>query len=163
MLPYFAAVRFTSGAPSAFAEAVKLTKFTELWDTDLTWSFLNATNWIIRVMTVTMYTVLWDAVPSWYSPRAIRREDDELHWTVRSPADLIFSECYSVDLSRSWRWQNTLDYEIPSSLDTLRVLFIRFDDVRVTKHTGLWDADLAWYNLNATLSICWGREDEEQH
>ena len=77
---------------------------------------------------------------------------------------LLLSECYSLDLPRSWRWRTTLDSEMPISPDTLWMLLIGFAKVvKVTNNTGPWDADLAWYSLNVTHWICQGHEGDEQH
>ena len=96
-----------------------------------------------EVVKVTNNTWLWDDELAWYSPRATHRicrghKGDEPHWTVRCWARLILSECYSSDFPRLWRWWNTLDSEMPSLPDTLQVLLTRFAwFVKVTNHTGL--------------------------
>ena len=108
------------------------------------------------VVKVTNHTGLCDAELAWYSPRAIRRicrgrEGDEPHWTVWCWARLILSSGYSPDLPWSWRWRTKLDSVMPSSSDTLRELVTGFAEVmEVTNHTGLWDAELAWYSPSAT-------------
>ena len=38
-----------------------------------------------------------------------------------------------------------------------------FKIVKVTNHTGLWDAQLAWYSLSATYQICQGHEGDRPH
>ena len=89
---------------------------TGLWYAELGWYSLNATLWICRL-----------------------HESDEPHWTVRWWARLILSECYSVDLLRSWRWPTTLDCEMASSPDTLRVL-----PVSVRNHYHINGLHLFW-------------------
>ena len=67
-------------------------------------------------------------------------------------------------LPRLWTWQSMLNCEMLSSPDTLPVLFVGFAGVvKMTNHTGLWDAELAWYSPSATCWICWGCEDDEPH
>ena len=72
---------------------------------------------------------------------------DELYWTVSSRDFLLLSGYYSSDLMRSWRWQSTLDCEIPSMPDTLwmlhaRLVFIARSTDPGSTVTGL--PDLAW-------------------
>ena len=117
---------------TGFAELVKLTKHTGLWDAELAWYPPSVTHWICRA-----------------------REVDETHWTVRSRGRLILSKCYSLDLPWSWRWQTTLNCEMPSLPDTLRELLAGFAKVvKMTNHTELWDSELAWYSRRATRWIC---------
>ena len=115
-----------------FADVVKVTNNIGLWDAELAWYSPNATHWICRC-----------------------RKGDELQWTVRYQAHLILSVCNSIDLQRSWKWPSTLNCEIPSSPDTLEVLFARFDEVvKVTNHIGVWNTELAWYSASALHRIC---------
>ena len=122
-----------------------------------------------EVVKLTNHTGLWDAELSWYSPSATRRicrgrEGDEPHWTVRCRSLLILPECYSPDLPRSWSWRTTLDCEMPSSPDTRRVLLAGSAEVvKLTNHTGLWDAELSWYSPSSTRRICRGRVGDEPH
>ena len=70
---------------------------------------------------------------------------------LRCRVHLILSECYSPDLPKSWRWRPTVDWEMSSSPDTLRVLLAGFAEVvKVITHSGLGDAELAWYSPSAT-------------
>ena len=73
---------------------------------------------------------------------------------MRCRARLILSECCSLDLLRSLKWRCTLDYEMPSSPDTLRVLLTGLAEVvKMTMRTGLWDAKLAWYSRRTYCQI----------
>ena len=83
---------------AGFAEIVKVTNYTRLWDAELSWYSSRATCWVCR-----------------------DREGDKPHWTVRCCSLLILSPCYSLDLPRSWRWHTTLNCEMLSSPDTLPV------------------------------------------
>ena len=117
----------------------KVTNRNGLWHTDLAWYSPSDTHWICR-----------------------GREDDEPYWTVRCRARLILSECYSLDLPRSWRWRTTMDCDMLISPDTHRVILTGFAEVeKMTNHNGLWDADLTWYSPSDTHWICRGREDDE--
>ena len=59
----------------------------------------------------------------------------------------------------AWMWQTTLNCEMLISPDTLRVPLTRFAEVvNVTSHSGLWNAELAWYSPCATHQTCWGCE-----
>ena len=99
-----------------------------------------------EALKVTNYTGLWDAVLAWPSPIGTRRicrglEGDELHWTVRCRARLTLSNWYSSDLPRPWRWRTTLDCVMPSSPDTHQLQLVGFAEaVKVANYTGLWDA-----------------------
>ena len=88
---------------TGFIEVAKVTKHGGQWDVRLTWYSLNATHWICR-----------------------GREGDDTHWTVRYQAHLILSKCYSLNLSRSWRWRSTLDCETPNLPGTLWKLLPEF-------------------------------------
>ena len=67
-------------------------------------------------------------------------------------------------LLRSWRWRTMLYCEMPISPDTLQVLLAGFAKVvKMTNHTGLWDAELVWYSPNATHWICRGRESDKSY
>ena len=46
VLQYFCNVRYNSVAPYAFAEVIKVTQNTKLWDTKLAWYSPNVTCWI---------------------------------------------------------------------------------------------------------------------
>ena len=62
------------------------------------------------------------------------------------------------------RWQITLNWEMPTLRDTVRLLLAGFTNVeKVTNYTGRWDVDLASYSPNATHLIgkCW-EGDESQ-
>ena len=74
---------------TGFAEVVKLTTQTGLWDAGLMWNSTSVTRRTCR-----------------------GREGDYSNWTVRCPAHLILYECYSPDLVRSWRWRTTLDWDV---------------------------------------------------
>ena len=140
VLQYFGSVRDNSAALNAFAEVVKMTNF-ELSDAELDWYSLSATHQNYQ-----------------------GREDDELHWTERSWARLILSECYSLDLPWLRRWCSTLNCEMQCSPDTIQVILTGFAEVvKITNHTGLWNAELAWCSLSATHWICRGREENEPH
>ena len=53
---------------------------------------------------------------------------------------------------------------MPSSPDTLLWLLTGFAElVKVTNHTELCDAVIAWYSLVSTRRICGGREGDEPH
>ena len=126
---------------AGFAMAVKMTNHIEQWDTELTWYSPSATRWTCQ-----------------------GRESDEPHWTIRYRARLMLSECYSPDLPRPWKWRTTLNCEMPSSPDTLRVLLAGLAKaVKVTNHIEQWDIELAWYSPSATCRICQGRESDEPH
>ena len=134
-------MRYNSAGLDDFAEFVKGRNHTGLWDTELAWYSLNASHWICRV-----------------------REVDEPHWTVRCRTCLILSDCYSLDLPSSWSWRTILDCAMPSSPDTHWMLLTGFAEfVKVTNHTGLWDAELAWYSLIVTHWICLVREVDEPY
>ena len=128
-----------------------------------------------EVETVTNQTGLWDAELAWYSPSTTRRicwgwEGDKPHWTVRCRAHLILSECYSPNLLRSRRWQTTLDCEMPSSPDTLRVPLAWFASTAwgvASTFTLLGPSDLAWSSTflqhernfsNHQVTILWSVE-----
>ena len=70
-------VKWNSSA--AFAVVVKVTNHTRLGDVELTWYYPSATHWIGR-----------------------GREGDKPHWNERCWARLILSECFSLDLPKSW-------------------------------------------------------------
>ena len=56
------------------------------------------------------------------------------------------------------------DYTTGTSPDTLQVLLVGLIlVVKMTKHTGLWGAELAWYSPSVTRQIGQGREDDEPH
>ena len=81
-----------------------------------------------------------------------------------SKTHLILSESHLPDLPGAWRWRITLDWEVPSSPDTLRVPLTGFaESMKVTNHTELWDANLAWYSPSATCRISREREGDESH
>ena len=125
--------------------------------------------WFAKVVKVTNITGLWEAELAWYSPSATHLicqggEGDEYHWTMRSWARLILSECHSPDLPRWWRWRTSLDCEKLSLPDTRRVPLTGFPEVvKVTNITGLWEAELASYSPSATHLICQGGEGDEHH
>ena len=123
----------------------------------------------VEVEKVTNHTALWNTELTWYSRIVTRqicrgREGDKPHCTVRCWTLLMLSQCYSPDLPRSWRWKTILHCEIPSSPDTLELLRARFAEVeKVTNHTALWGAELAWCFLSAARRICRGREGDKPH
>ena len=69
-----------------------------------------------------------------------------------------------LSLPMSWWRHFPLDCEMPILPNKLRVLLTRFSEVgRLTSHTGLWDAVLAWYSPSTTHQICWGRDVDEPY
>ena len=117
---------------TGFDEDVKLTNHSGLWEVDLIWYSPSVTHWICR-----------------------GREGNLTHWTVRCRACLILSECYSPNLPNAWSWPITLDCQMSILSDTLRMLLTEFaEDVKLTNHSGLQDAEFAWYSPNASLQIC---------
>ena len=71
--------------------------------------------------------------------------------SVKFFARLILSECYSLDLLKSWRWRTTMDCQMPSSSDTLWMLLTGLAEfVKVTKLTGVSNALFTRYSPSAT-------------
>ena len=171
-----------SAAADAFAKVVKVTNHSGLWDAELTWYWNcwgcegDKPQWIVRcrahlilkllrlwrwqttvdcempsspdteiaeVVKVTNHSGLWDAELTWYW-NCWGCEGDKPQWIVRCRAHLI------LKLLRLWRWQTTVDCEMPSSPDTEIA-----EVVKVTNHSGLWDAELTWY------WNCWGCEGDK--
>ena len=61
-------------------------------------------------------------------------------------------------------WSTILQLRMPSSPDTFRVLLARFAElVKMTNHTGQWDAGFAWYSPSATHRICWVPDGDKLH
>ena len=96
----------------------------------VTWSIIQAQGDFAEAVKVTNNTGLWDVELAWYAPIRTRRicrgcEGDEPHWTVWCRAHLILTNCYSSDLPRPWGWRTTLDWDVvlawPSPIGTRRI------------------------------------------
>ena len=82
-----------------------------------------------------------------------RCEVDETLWIMTCQARLILSEYYSPDLPRLWRWWTTLDSEMPSSPNTLRISFYS----TAVESTLLYLPDLDWSSYDQSVifpTIC---------
>ena len=69
VLQYFGNMTHNSADSVAFADVVKMTNYTVLWDADLAWYSPKATHWISEFVKMTNHTGLWKADLAWYFPR----------------------------------------------------------------------------------------------
>ena len=120
-----------SAIQNTFAKVMKVTKHTrcEMPSSPDTLWVLHAG--FAEVMKVTKPTGLWDAELTCYSLSVTcricwSRELDEPQWIVRCWTHLILFECYMPDLPKSWIGWTSVDCEMPSSPDTLRMIFSLF-------------------------------------
>ena len=144
------------------AEVMKMMDHTELWDATLYCEMQRLLNvvWMLltgfvesrRLRTTRdcemprLADALWILLTG-FADDGVRHEP---HGTMRCRDCLMLTECYSLDLQRSWRWWTTLNCEMPKLPDALWMLLTGFaEGVMVTTHTGLWDC----LNLSECYSI----------
>ena len=93
VLQYFCNVRQNSTATDTFAEVMKVTNHTGLWDADLTWYSPSATPGFTAVVKMTNHTELWDAGIAWYSP-----------WVTPGFAEVVKVTCVTSYMSDLPQW-----------------------------------------------------------